>query len=138
MTVAFIIAYNGNENSPISGAEIASLFDFEYKERALEPTLQKLSNAGIISSIKGPRGGYFVNEPEHVTIADIADAIDDREIAGYGGHNPYKNIVSHRFNKIEDSLLDSMSVTTLKYLCNKASKNGVSTLDSPPTMDFVV
>ena len=69
MKAAFYIAYNGRQDRPVTSAEIVEHFDL--KERALEPVLQRLSNEGIIVSIKGPKGGYFVDDPVNTTLKDI-------------------------------------------------------------------
>ena len=43
--------------------------------------LQKLTHAGIINSIKGPNGGFYITEQQrHRHVMDIVEAIDGKEV----------------------------------------------------------
>ncbi len=49
-------------------------------ETYLSKHLQALSNARIIESVPGPRGGYrLVRPPEEITLLEVVEAIDGRE-----------------------------------------------------------
>jgi Rrf2 family protein len=49
-------------------------------ETYLSKHLQALTNAGIIESVPGPRGGYrLVRLPEEITLLEVVEAIDGRE-----------------------------------------------------------
>ena len=46
----------------------------------LAKTLQELTKKGIISSVKGPKGGFYISkENEKNTLYDVIDCIDDVE-----------------------------------------------------------
>jgi Rrf2 family protein len=49
-------------------------------ETYLSKHLQALTNAGIIESVPGPKGGYrLVRRPEEITLLEVVEAIDGRE-----------------------------------------------------------
>ncbi len=49
-------------------------------ETYLSKHLQALTNAGIIESLPGPRGGYRLMRPaEEITLLEVVEAIDGRE-----------------------------------------------------------
>jgi Rrf2 family protein len=49
-------------------------------ETYLAKHLQALKNAGIIGSVPGPKGGfYLLKKPEKLTLLDIVDAIEGKE-----------------------------------------------------------
>ncbi len=49
-------------------------------ETYLSKHLQALSNAGIVESVPGPKGGYRLTRPaEEITLLEVVEAIDGRE-----------------------------------------------------------
>ncbi|RVT96933.1 Rrf2 family transcriptional regulator [Rhodovarius crocodyli] len=66
----------GRRKPPVSLAEIAAsrLLSLAYLEQLFGP----LRRAGIVTSTRGPGGGYrLVNPPEQITIATIIDAVEE-------------------------------------------------------------
>lgn len=46
--------------------------------RYLEQIFQKLKVAGLIKSIRGPKGGYYLaREPEKISVADVIRAVEE-------------------------------------------------------------
>jgi Rrf2 family transcriptional regulator, iron-sulfur cluster assembly transcription factor len=46
--------------------------------RYLEQIFQKLKRAGIVKSIRGPKGGYYLaRKPEKIAVADVIRAMDE-------------------------------------------------------------
>lgn len=46
--------------------------------RYLEQIFQKLKEAGLIKSIRGPKGGYYLaREPEKISVADVIRAVEE-------------------------------------------------------------
>ena len=46
--------------------------------RYLEQIFQKLKRAGIVKSIRGPRGGYYLaRKPEEIAVGDIVRAMEE-------------------------------------------------------------
>ena len=50
----------------------------EITPRYLEQIFQKLKRAGIVKSIRGPKGGYYLaRKPEKIMVSDIIRAMDE-------------------------------------------------------------
>ena len=50
----------------------------EVTPRYLEQIFQKLKRAGIVKSIRGPKGGYYLaRKPELIAVSDVLRAMDD-------------------------------------------------------------
>ena len=60
---------------PVSAAELARTF--KVSEAHLAKVLQRLARLGLLSSKRGPRGGFSLScKPEEVTLLDIHQAVD--------------------------------------------------------------
>lgn len=138
MRAAFYIAYNGREDRPVTSAEIVEHYGLG--ERALEPVLQRLSNAGIIVSIKGPKGGYYVSDPVDTSLKDVIECFFDSAIdrEEHPHPDPMDRILFERLEDGFEKWLGMKSTTSLQYLCNEARKSHIPTIESPPPLDFVV
>lgn len=49
-------------------------------EHFIAKILQNLSRKGLVSSYKGPHGGFFLEKESNVTLADIVKAIDGEKL----------------------------------------------------------
>jgi Rrf2 family transcriptional regulator, iron-sulfur cluster assembly transcription factor len=72
------IAYN-------SAGSIAQIKDISERQslspRYIEQIFQRLKKAGIIKSVRGPSGGYFLSRrPEEISLGDVIRAIDGKDI----------------------------------------------------------
>lgn len=66
---------------PVSAARIAKQQDLSVAY--LEQLLHRLKKEGLVSSIRGPRGGYLLaRRPTHITMADVVRVLD-------GGHGDW-------------------------------------------------
>lgn len=69
------LAVNG-QGAPISIKEISAVQ--KISPEFLEQLFFKLKKSGIISSVRGPGGGFSLNRPmEEVTVKDIFDAVGE-------------------------------------------------------------
>lgn len=137
MNVAYFIAYNGRADRPVPNTEIVGHF-VHLKERSLEPVLQKLSSAGIITSVKGSKGGYYVEDPENTTLKDIFECFIDCASEDEGQFGSFERILNAQLEDWYGRGLGMLSVVSLKYLCNEARKQYIPTLEAPQPLDFVV
>ena len=77
------ISKKSSEGERVGIKEIAKGIDSP--EHFIAKILQDLSKRGLVSSFKGPNGGFFVEEGSDCTIADIVKAIDgDKIFSGCG------------------------------------------------------
>lgn len=70
----FDIAYHGN-GAPVSGRDIAEREDVPH--RFLEQILLELKRARLVTSKRGPNGGYLLaREPRSIDLLQVLEAID--------------------------------------------------------------
>jgi Rrf2 family transcriptional regulator, iron-sulfur cluster assembly transcription factor len=71
----FDIAYHSEE----SPAQIKTISQRQaITPRYLEQIFQKLKRAGIVKSIRGPRGGYYLaRKPEEIAVGDVIRAMEE-------------------------------------------------------------
>ncbi|MGH1403705.1 MAG: RrF2 family transcriptional regulator [Alphaproteobacteria bacterium] len=136
MNAAMFIAYNGSEEQPVPGSAIVDYSNMN--KRALEPVLQRLSSAGLVVSIKGARGGYYMSRPEHTTLRDIAEAFIDRVVPEKHEFEGYDSILDEKLENFYDGWLDSLSDITFSRLCVKARNSGKISKFSAPVLNFSI
>src|SRR5882672_4240852 len=70
VTVIGDIAFHGGRATTVSASDIAERLGLA--RRGMEPLLQSLSRAGLLESIRGPRGGYrLARPPRDIRVADV-------------------------------------------------------------------
>ena len=75
---------------PISAAVIATRQNLSVAY--LEQLLHRLKTQGVVSSIRGPRGGYVLaSKPDHITMAEVVQILD-----GGNGWNGKGRDATHR------------------------------------------
>lgn len=88
--------------------------------RQLEATMQRLSRAGLLVSVRGPRGGYaLARERRRITVADIVTALDDKQDA-YDG--PYAVALETALAPAEQALSEALAAVTVEDLLRAASQ----------------
>jgi len=77
IAVMLDVAFHGGRTATVSATEIAERAGTA--RRGMEPLLQALSRAGLLESVRGPRGGYRLGRPRRdISLADIVSvSIDD-------------------------------------------------------------
>ncbi len=64
-----------SEQSPVSARLIAQ--EFDVSENHCAKVLQRLTRAGLVTAIRGPKGGFILKRPaDEITILQIYEAID--------------------------------------------------------------
>jgi len=78
IAVMLDVAFHGGRTATVSATEIAERAGTA--RRGMEPLLQALSRAGLLESVRGPRGGYRLGRPRRdISLADIVSVIIDEE-----------------------------------------------------------
>lgn len=79
LRATLFLAVNSNENKKFGAKEIAS--ELKIPQPFLSKVLQKLTKHGIVSSIKGPKGGfYFTSDNGEKRAYDILELIDGKDV----------------------------------------------------------
>jgi Rrf2 family protein len=83
VTIMLDVAFHSGRAATVSGADLAERLGMA--RRGMEPLLQALSRAGLLDSVRGPRGGYRLGRPRRdIHIAEIvavalADSVESGE-----------------------------------------------------------
>jgi Rrf2 family iron-sulfur cluster assembly transcriptional regulator len=106
---------------PISGKKLADVQNLP--PRYLEQIMQKLVHAGVLRSIRGPRGGYVLaRERRKITMGDIFDILQDADDEQkLGALTPLAEKVIHPYlEEIGQVMTEELRKTTLADLCEEA------------------
>jgi Rrf2 family transcriptional regulator, iron-sulfur cluster assembly transcription factor len=105
--------------------------------RYIEQIFQRLKRGGIVKSIRGPLGGYYLTrKPEEITVGDVVRAVDGRSIqlVACSGEKSRSRKACERLGKCVTSdvwkeasgmLMDYFDSLTIKQLCEEAKTRGV-------------
>lgn len=108
VTALIHLANRSHENQTISLSEISSIQGVSLSY--LEQLFAKMRQADLVIGTRGPGGGYRLNlSADEISIADILDAIDDRnrddQLQRYGKTCPDKrNFAQNKWNEFSRDL----------------------------------
>lgn len=97
--------------------------------RYLEQLMAKLKKAGIIKSIRGAQGGYFLaKSPEKISVGDILRALEGNlnpvDCAEVGGETPCDGadlcVTKYVWKRISDSINDTVDRIMLSELITES------------------
>lgn len=119
------LIYIGSKNTTgkISLKEISEIENIS--KRYLEQIFANLKKAGIVNSVKGTRGGYFLEKsPEKITIKEIIDAIEGEIKVCNQNENLKPTDIDYVvqtmvWDKIDLKINEVLSSTTLKMLIDE-------------------
>lgn len=123
------IAYNAGP-LPVQSNEITRRQGIP--RRYLEQVLQHLVRAGVLSGVRGPRGGYrLARERRRISVGEIVrvvrslesaeDPIEEDEGAELG-----RRVVRPLWAELQDEVMQRLDGVTIEDLCLRAHKAGVS------------
>lgn len=107
----------------------------EIPARYMEQIFQRFKKAGLVGSMRGPTGGYYLlRRPEEITVGDIVRAIigSDLELVPCSERRS-KNTCRRReicvaaeiWEKASKLVMDYFNSLTLQDICEKAKKMGL-------------
>jgi len=97
-------------------------------ENYLEQLLTKLKKAGLVTSVRGPRGGFkLVHPPEQTTVRKIMDALGEEtepaECAGNSECVQSKTCAVRRlWMRLDEQIAKVLGATTLADMCGEAKE----------------
>ncbi len=116
--------------------------------RYIEQIFQKLKAAGLIKSIRGPAGGYYLTrKPEEITIGDIVRATEgDIELVfctgmqkhpGRGCERAEKCVVRGVWSEGARRLMEYFDSISLEDLCREARTRGIERVIDANLMYYI-
>jgi Rrf2 family transcriptional regulator, iron-sulfur cluster assembly transcription factor len=126
VSVMLDVAFHGGRAATVSAADIAERLGLA--RRGMEPLLQSLSRAGLLESVRGPRGGYRLGRPRRdirlVDIVTVALAEDAEPNEGPGGRLQTA-VVDRLWNELEEQARAQLAALTLDDLIRRAAAAGL-------------
>ena len=142
IAVALDIAFHaGRAGAPVAAADVAERLGAA--RRGLEPVLQALSRAGILESLRGPRGGYrLVRRAREVSLWDVVAALggEGQEApepsSGLGGAL-HATVVVPLWRELEAALREKLAAQSLDDLLKRAQAAGLKRPAAEP-LNFAI
>lgn len=134
------IAYNAG-TLPVQSSDITGRQGIP--RRYLEPVLQQLVRAGILTGVRGPRGGYrLARERRRITVGEIVrvvQALDGGEdaSASNSGHALGLQVVRPLWHELRDAAMARLDQVTIEELCLRAHRAGIAG-EFGATLDFTI
>ena len=95
--------------------------------RYLEADLQHLVRAGILKSVRGPKGGYVLaKERRNISVGDVYRTLPVDGAAGDGG-GALKKMIAPMLVELENGLVEKFAGISIEALCNEARAVGAGT-----------
>jgi Rrf2 family transcriptional regulator, iron-sulfur cluster assembly transcription factor len=123
------IAYNAGA-VPVQSSEITKRQGIP--RRYLEQVLQQLVRDGVLTGVRGPRGGYrLARERRRISVGDIVRVVRALETAedpieGEGGADLGRKVVRPLWLELQDEVMQRLDNVTIEDLCLRAHKAGVA------------
>lgn len=136
VTVMLDIAFHSGRGSTVSAADIADRLG--QARRGMEPLLQALSRAGLLESVRGPRGGYRLGRPRRdIHISDITMAVRGGEQLTAATEPPPANslqeaVTDRLWDELEAAAEARLAALTLDDLLRRAQAAGLRRPASQP------
>lgn len=126
VTVMLDVAFHGGRSATVSAADIAERLGLA--RRGMEPLLQALSRAGLLESVRGPRGGYRLGRPRRdIRLSDVvAVALSDDAEPGDGPSGRLQTVVVDKlWGELEEAARNQLAALTLDDLLRRAAAAGM-------------
>ena len=133
ITILLDVAFHGGRTATVSAADLAERLGLA--RRGMEPLLQTLSRAGLLESVRGPRGGYRLGRPRRdIRLADIvAFASGEDTDATDGPSGPLQTkVVDPLWAQLELSAQGVLAGYTLDDLVRQAATAGLRRPNAEP------
>jgi len=119
-----------------SGGKATQIKDISRRQaippRFLEQIFQDLKRAGLVTSKRGPRGGYaLAMDPGDIRMGDIVRALEGPITLGGGdanggdGDETSRIVTENAFSELSESIEACFDAITIQDLCDRGDAHGV-------------
>ncbi|MDE2198071.1 MAG: Rrf2 family transcriptional regulator [Rhodospirillales bacterium] len=126
VTIMLDVAFHAGRSATVSAADIAERLGLA--RRGMEPLLQALSRAGLLDSVRGPRGGYRLGRPRRdIRLADIVAVVtaDEAESTDGPAGRLQAVVIERLWGELEDAARALLAGLTLDDLLRRAAAAGL-------------
>lgn len=137
LDIAFDIAFHAGRGGEVTGAaDIAERLGAA--RRGIEPLLQSLVRAGLLESLRGPRGGYrMARAPREVRLSDILAAVMEDDEAPVPPGKLATAVTAPLWQELDSVLTKRLQSLTLEDLMKRAAAAGLRRPVTQP-LNFVI
>ncbi len=134
------IAYNAG-SEPVQSREITRRQGIP--RRYLEQVLQQLVRAGVLTGVRGPRGGYrLARERRRITVGEIARIVRAMEraedpIADPAGSELGHKVVRPLWQELQKEVMARLDALTIEELCLRAHQANLRS-EAFQKLDYVI
>lgn len=134
------IAYHAG-GAPVQSGDITARQGIP--RRSLEPILQQMTRAGLLTGVRGPRGGYrLARERRRITIGEIVRLVaggDEPmgEVADASGSELGTKVVRPLWEDLGREVMRQLDEVSLEDLCRRAREAGVAA-QAEEAVDFTI
>ena len=117
---------------PVSGKQLSEVLGVP--PRFLEQTMQQLVHAGLLRSVRGPRGGYtLARERRRIALRDISEALCESKFPTQAeiGTQLGREVVLPAYRRVEHRLMEFLDGVTLAELCEAARAKQLNRAPAP-------
>ncbi len=126
VSIMLDVAFHAGRAATVNAGDIAERLGLA--RRGMEPLLHALSRAGLLESVRGPRGGYRLGRPRRDIRLDeiLAVALAEEAEPSDGPQGRLQTEVLDRlWNELEDQLRTRLAALTLDDLIRRAAAAGL-------------
>lgn len=125
ISIMLDVAFHAGRSGVVSGADIARRGDM--LRRGIEPVLQALSRTGLLSSVRGPKGGYRLGRPPRtITLNEIVRTVtEDPDMPEEGGNLLRTKVLEPFWQSVDQEVSEKMASVTLEHLLKNAEEAGM-------------
>ncbi len=134
------IAYNGGAD-PAQSREITRRQGIP--ARYLEQVLQQLVRAGILTGVRGPRGGYrLARERRRISVGEVVRVVRNLEAASDAADDPAgsalgQQVVRPLWQELQQEVERKLDSVSIEDLCQRAHEADISS-ESAPRLDYMI
>lgn len=135
--IALDVAFHAGRGAELTGgAEIADRLGAQ--RRGIEPVLQALTRAGILDSLRGPKGGYrLARAPRAVTLAEVVAVVAEEEEPPRPAARLAAKVTAPLWGELGVALQERLAALTLADLLRRATEAGLRRPRTEP-LDFAI
>ncbi|MEE8516393.1 MAG: Rrf2 family transcriptional regulator [Alphaproteobacteria bacterium] len=131
------IAFNAG-GQPVQSRDITQRQNIP--QRYLEQVLQQLVRAGVLTGVRGPRGGYILaRERRRITVGDITRVISglEEEDNSTPASDLGSRVMEPMWQEMQEKFLKDLDQVSIEDLCLKANKENIES-EAHRRLDFTI